>query len=576
MTSEATAVPGVGVTVEYNVPATMRDGTTLYADVYRPEGDGPWPVILMRLPYDKTSAENISYADPSWYARQGYLVVVQDVRGTAASDGEFVPFQHEAEDGYDTIEWAARLPGANGRVGMYGFSYAGATQLLPATLRPPSLATICPAMTASQYYDGWTYQGGALSLAFVMSWATQLAGAQARKAKDAAALNALNAAFAGITGWHWMLPLSAYPALAGEFGSYFSDWLAHPTDDAYWRTWSIDEDYSRLTTPALHVAGWYDVFLAGTVRNFQGMQAAAGSEAARANQKLVIGPWVHMPWAPVSDSPEGVGPTVVDDWQLRWFDQFLKGIDTDADASPVSVYVMGAEEWRDYPSWPPPAARRERWYLHSGGRANSRFGDGALTQEAPGQEPADIFTYDPAFPVASQGGHSCCFGFISPMGPADQRASEETNFILAYTSPPLAEDIELLGDASVTLFAATTAVDTDWTARLCHVYPDGRSINLQEGIVRARYRESLVDPSLLEPNRVYGYEIPLGPVGVRIPRGHALRLTISSSDFPQWDRNLNTGGPLFTEDLTAAKAARQSVLHDTVHPSCLNVDVVRG
>jgi putative CocE/NonD family hydrolase len=458
---------------------------------------------------------------------------------------------------------------------MYGFSYAGATQLLPATLRPPSLVTICPAMTASQYYDGWTYQGGALSLAFVMSWATQLAGGQARKAKDAAALNALNAAFAGITGWHWMLPLSAYPVLSGEFGSYFSDWLAHPTYDDYWRKWSIDEDYRRLTTPALHVAGWYDVFLAGTVRNFLGMQAEAGSNAARANQKLVIGPWVHMPWAPVSNSPEGVAPTVVDDWQLRWFDQFLKGVDTGAVDAPVSVFVMGAEEWRDYPSWPPPAARREQWYLHSGGRANSRFGDGTLTQEAPGAEPGDIFTYDPSFPVASQGGHSCCFGFISPMGPADQRASEETNFVLVYTSPPLEEGIDLLGDASVTLHAATTAVDTDWTARLCHVHPDGRSINLKEGIVRARYRESLTEPSLLEPNRVYKYEIPLGPVGAHIPRGHALRLTISSSDFPLWDRNMNTGAPPFTEDLTEAKAARQSVLHDTLHASCLNVDVVR-
>lgn len=575
MTATAAPVAGAGVTVEYNVPAVMRDGTTLYADVYRPEGEGPWPVILMRLPYDKTSAENISYTDPSWYARQGYLVVVQDVRGTAASEGDFVPFQHEAEDGYDTVEWAATLPGANGNVGMYGFSYAGATQLLPATLRPPSLVTICPAMTASQYYDGWTYQGGALSLAFIMSWATQLAGAQARRAGDAAALGSLNAAFAGVTGWHWMLPLTAYPALAGEFGSYYHDWLAHPTYDDYWRQWSIDEDYGRLITPALHVAGWYDVFLTGSVRNFQGMQAVAGSDAARAGQKLVIGPWVHMPWAPVSDSPDGVGPTVVDDLQLRWFDHFLKGDANGVMEAPVSVYVMGAEEWRDYPAWPPPAAQRERWYLHSGGRANSRFGDGALTQLPPEDEPADVYTYDASFPVQSQGGHSCCFGFISPMGPADQRAAEESNSVLVYTTPPLESDIELLGEASVTLHAATTAVDTDWTARLCHVHPDGRSINLQEGIIRARYRESFTEPTLLEPNQVYAYEIPLGPVGARIPRGHRLRLTVSSSDFPQWDRNMNTGAPLFTEDLTQAKTARQSVLHDAAHASCLNVDVVR-
>ncbi|MCA9880966.1 MAG: CocE/NonD family hydrolase, partial [Thermomicrobiales bacterium] len=348
-----------------------------------------------------------------------------------------------------------------------------------------------------------------------------------------------------------------------------------PTYDDYWRQWSIDEDYSRLTTPALHVAGWYDVFLAGSVRNFQGMQTAAGSDAARAGQKLVIGPWVHMPWAPVSDSPEGVGPTVVDDLQLRWFDHFLKGESTDVMEAPVSVYVMGAEEWRDYPAWPPPAAQQERWYLHSDGRANSRFGDGTLTQQPPEAERADVYTYDPSFPVQSQGGHSCCFGFISPMGPADQRAAEELNSVLVYTSPPLESDIDLLGEASVTLHAATTAVDTDWTARLCHVHPDGRSINLQEGIIRARYRESFTEPTLLEPNQVYAYDIPLGPVGARIPRGHCLRLTISSSDFPQWDRNMNTGAPLFTEDLTQPKNARQSVLHDAAHASCLNVDVVR-
>ncbi|MFT4038770.1 MAG: CocE/NonD family hydrolase [Thermomicrobiales bacterium] len=576
MTTEAVPVPGVDVQVAYNVPATMRDGVTLYADVYRPAGNGPWPVILMRLPYDKTSAENISYTDPSWYARQGYLVVVQDVRGRCASEGEFTPFQYEAEDGYDTIEWAAHLPGANGKVGMYGFSYAGATQLMPATLRPPSLVTVCPAMTASQYYDGWTYQGGALSLAFIQSWATQLASGDARRAKDAASLGGIDAAFAGIGGWNWMLPLTAYPALGGEYGGYYHVWLAHPTYDDYWRQWSIDTDYSRLTTPALHVAGWYDIFLAGSVRNFLGMQAGAGSEEARANQKLVIGPWVHMPWAPVDDSGAICGPTVVDDLQLRWFDRFLKGAENGVAGAPVSIYVMGAEEWRDYPSWPPPGVEQATWYLHSGGRANSRFGDGALSMDAPGAEPADIFTYDPAYPNPSLGGHSCCFGFVAPMGPADQQAAESGNFVLVYTTPPLAESVELLGEASVILYAATTAVDTDWTARLCQVHPDGRSINLKEGIIRARYRESLSEPSLLEPNRVYEYEIPLGPVGFHIPAGHALRVTISSSDFPQWDRNLNTGAAPFIENLTAAIPARQSVLHNAEHPSRLVVDVLRG
>ena len=569
-------LPGLPqVTLQRNVHGRMRDGVTLYADVYRPLGDGPFPVILMRLPYDKTGAENISYSHPSWYAQHGYMVVAQDTRGCWTSEREFVPFLHEAQDGFDTIEWAARLPGANGRVGMYGFSYAGATQLMPATLRPPSLATICPALTASQYYEGWTYNQGALALAFTMSWAVNLAAMDARRVKDDEAIASLNSAYANSAGWNWYLPLSEFPPLTRKFGSYFFDWLAHPTYDDYWRRWSIDEDYSRLTIPALHVAGWYDIFLSGSVKNFVGMRKEAGSDAARAGQKLVIGPWTHMPWAPASLTSEGVEPGVVDDLQLRWFDQFLKGEETGVLDAPVSLFVMGAETWRDYPDWPPPGSKPVRWFLHSKGRANSRFGDGTLSLDAPTDEPPDIFTADPLAPNASIGGHSCCLNFVAPMGPADQRAGEEFNSVLVYTSDPLTEPLELIGDVTVTLYAATSARDTDWTTRLCEVHPDGRSINIQEGIVRARYRESLSEPSLLEPDRIYCYDIPLGPVAVRVPAGNRLRVTISSSDFPQWDRNLNTGGDLFHEPASAAVVATQTVLHNAQYASHITVHAVR-
>ena len=574
---EQRPLPGLpGVTVQRDVPCRMRDGVTLYADVYRPAGDGPFPVVLMRLPYDKTQAENITYSHPSWYARHGYIVVVQDVRGCCVSEGGFTPFLHEAADGYDAIEWAARLPGANGRVGMYGFSYAGATQLMPATLRPPSLVTICPALTASQYYEGWTYNRGALALAFTMSWAVDLASREARKAKDDRAVGELSAAYASMQGWNWFLPLADFPPLSGQYGSYFRDWLAHPTYDDYWRRWSIDEDYSRLTVPALHVGGWYDVFLSGTVKNYLGMQSEAGSDVARAGQKLLIGPWTHMPWAPASLNSEGVEPGIIDDLQLRWFDHFLKGEETGVLDAPVTLFVMGAETWRDYPDWPPPGSEPVRWFLHSDGRANSRFGDGALSLEAPGDEPPDLFTADPMYPSVGIGGHSCCLSFVAPMGPADQRGTESFNSVLVYTSEPLAEPRELIGDVSVTLYAATTARDTDWTARFCEVFPDGRSINLQEGIVRARYRDSLSEPSLLEPDRVYRYDIPLGPVAVRIPAGNRLRVTVSSSDFPQWDRNLNTGGDLFHEPPSAAVVATQTVLHNAEYASHLTVSTMRG
>jgi uncharacterized protein len=311
------------------------------------------------------------------------------------------------------------------------------------------------------------------------------------------------------------------------------------------------------------------------VKNFAGMRTDGGSDAARAGQKLIVGPWTHMPWAPASLTSEGCGPGVVDDMQLHWFDQFLKGEETGVLDAPVSLFVMGAETWRDYPDWPPPGSEPVPWFFHSKGRANSRFGDGTLSLDAPGDEPPDLFTADPMTPTTNVGGHSCCLNFVAPMGPADQRAAEEFNSVLVYTSERLADPIELIGDVIVTLYAATSARDTDWTARLCEVHPDGRSINLQEGIVRARYRESFSEPSLLEPDRVYCYDIPLGPVGVRIAAGNRLRVTISSSDFPQWDRNLNTGGDLFQEPASAAVVATQTLLHNAQHASHLTLHVMR-
>lgn len=579
MTSaELTPVPGMlGVTVERNVPCAMRDGVTLMADVYRPEGNGPFPVLLIRLPYDKTSAENVSYAHPAWYAGHGYLVVSQDTRGRYASEGEWYPFRHEAEDGYDTIEWAARLPGANGKVGMYGFSYAGATQLLAAVLRPPSLVTICPALTGSQYYDGWTYQRGAFSLAFAASWAASLGINNAKRRGDDGAMATYASAFAGAMGWHWWLPLNSYGPLATGDTGYFFDWLSHPTYDDYWRQWSIDEDYSRVAVPALHVAGWYDIFLTGTVKNFVALQHEAGSNEARANQRLVIGPWFHIPWKPlVGEASKSASPNVVDDVQLAWFDRQLRGLRPGANESPVSLFVMGEDRWRDFPSWPPPGSTPVDYYLHSQGRANSAFGDGTLSIQPPGDEPPDIFTYDPGIPNLSIGGHSCCFTFAAPMGPADQSASEQYNGVLVYSSEALGEDLWLIGDVAVELHAATSAVDTDWTARLCRVDQQGVSVNLQEGIVRARFRDSLTSPTLIEPNRVYAYRIELGPVGVRIPAGDRLRVSISSSDFPQWDRNMNTGGEFGTEGPAAAITATQVVLHNAAYPSRIILPVVKG
>ena len=575
-------LPAMPVTVERDVPATMRDGTVLRADVYRPTGpaaegceDGV-PVLLARSPYDKRiNVSTFGNAHSAWYASHGYMVVIQDCRGRYTSGGDFYPFAHETEDGYDTVEWAARLDGANGDVGMFGFSYVGATQLLAAVARPPSLRSIAPGFTASQYYDGWTYNGGALAAAFVCYWANLLALGSAVRAEDRAAVDALGASLGAAEGWFWSLPMAEFPPLQGGYAPYFYDWVEHCTYDDYWKQWSIDTDYSRIEVPALHFGGWWDVFLSGTVKNFTGLRAGAGTEEARLAQKLLVGPWTHMPWTPVGRcGADGPSTNEIDDWQLRWFDQTLKGVDTGVLSSPATVFTLDGG-WRDLDGWPPSDSASEDWYVHSRGRANSKFGDGTLDRDEPSVESPDIFVYDPGVPIPSLGGHSCCFDTITPMGPADQHSAEVSRMILVYTSEPLTDDIELLGDVSVTLHAATTATDTDFTARLCVVDPDGRSVNLQEGILRARYRHSLSEPEPLVPGEVYELRIDLGPVGASIPAGSRLRLDISSSDFPQWDRNLNTGGTPLQDNALAAAPATQTVLHDAEHPTRITLPVRR-
>ena len=526
-------------------------------------------MLLMRLPYGKTTGgANWGYAHPAWYAERGYVVAVQDVRGRHASDGEFTPFVHESADGKDSVEWAARLPGSNGKVAMYGFSYPGATQLLAAVARPRGLAAIAPGFTSSQFYEGWAYSGGAFSLASMAGWASFLALDAARRAGDEDAHAGLLGALGAAPALFWKLPLSGYLPLLDTYAPYFRDWLAHPAYDEYWRATAIDEDYSRIEVPGLHTGGWYDIFHAGTVANFRGIRSAP--------QKLLMGPWQHSPWRAIGAAGRAdAGANEVDEWHLRFFDEVLKGEAGGVFDHAGRVFVLG-EGWRDVDAWPPSTAVETSWFLHSGGRANSLYGDGALSIDPPAGEPADVYLYDPLMPAQSLGGHSCCTEAIAPMGPADQEPYEASKMVLVYTSPPLERDLVLVGDATVELFASSTAPDTDFTARLCAVDANGLSTNLKEGIVRARFRDSLSEPTLLTPGEVCRLRISLGPLAVRLAAGSRLRLDVSSSDFPQWDRNLNTGGPLYAEPAIAAAVATQAVYHDSSHPSRLLLPVERS
>jgi len=551
-----------GTAVERDAECVLPDGVVLRADVYRPGHEVSVPVLLMRMPYGKTTGgANWGYAHPAWYAQRGYVVVVQDVRGRHASDGTFTPFVDEQADGYASVEWAARLPGSNGTVGMYGFSYPGAAQLLAAAARPPGLAAIAPGFTSPQFYDGWAYSGGAFSLASMAGWATFLAVDSARRAGDEEAHAALLGALVAAPSLYGRLPLREYLPLLDRYAPYFREWLAHPAYDDYWRATAVDEDFSRVVVPALHTGGWYDIFHAGTVAAFRGLRGAP--------QKLLMGPWQHSPWRAIgAHGRRDAGANEVDEWHIRFFDEVLKGDRSGVFAAAGRVFVLD-EGWRDVDGWPPSTTEERSWYLHSNGRANSLYGDGVLSTELPRDEPPDVYLYDPSMAAPSLGGHSCCTESIAPMGPADQEPYEASKMVLVYTTPPLVTDLVLLGDVAVELFAATSAEDTDFTARLCVVDADGVSTNLKEGIVRARFRDSLSAPTLPVAGEVYRYRIALGPIGARVPAGHRLRLDISSADFPQWDRNLNTGGTLYTEPAIAAIVATQTVFHSSAWPSRL-------
>ena len=575
----------VTLKIENNIPVPMRDGVTLYADVYRPEGDGPYPTILQRTPYDKTTALTNTMLDPIRAAQAGFAVVIQDTRGRHASEGEFYAFRDDPNDGYDTVEWAASQSWSNGKVGMYGASYVGATQWLAATARPPHLVTIVPNVTASNYHDGWTYQGGAFELGFNMSWTLlqltlanfkNVSGAQnVPQERRADLIKAVD----GMTEGFNHLPESDYPHLDSGLAKYYYDWLAHPDYDDYWKSLCIEEKHPEIDVPAMHIGGWYDIFLGGTIRNYLGMSKSGATETARNGQKLIIGPWNHgargssmagRHYFGVLSDPLAIN---LDGIHLRWFDHWLKddknGI---TDEPPVRIFVMGDDVWRDEQEWPLSRAVETKYYLHSGGKANSKNGDGVLSTEQPAGEQSDVFLYNPADPVPTVGGALCCNPYFAANGAYDQNEVEERNDVLVYSTPPLERDLEVTGPVTVTLWASTSATDTDFTAKLVDVCEDGCARNLTDGIIRARYRESMSNPSLLKPGKAYCYEIDLWATSNVFKAGHRIRLEISSSNFPRFDRNTNTGN-IIAGDMEL-KPALQTVFHDGVQASYVSLSVV--
>ncbi|MBI1940230.1 MAG: CocE/NonD family hydrolase, partial [Acidobacteria bacterium] len=539
----------------------------LRADVYRPSAEGNFPVLLQRTPYDKRGSVDFG---PKAAAR-GYVMISQDVRGRYTSEGDWYPFKYESQDGYDTVEWAAALPYSNGKVGMFGASYVGATQMLAAIAKPPHLAGIFPVVTASNYHDGWTYQGGAFVQWFNESWTSGLA----QDTLDRRVQRANNP----ILDWIWKLPLAAYPFLdmgsAETLAPYFADWLAHPDYDDYWKQWSIEDHHADIQVPAFHVGGWYDIFMGGTLRNYAGIKARGGSEAARRGQRLLVGPWYHGPFTgqsgDVNFGPEAKGDT--EELMLRWYDVLLKGEKNGLEREkPVKIFVMGENVWREEDDWPLARARSTRYYLHSGGKANSLSGDGTLSTETQQSEPADRFVYDPAEPVPTVGGGLCCDNERLASGAFDQRAVEARADVLVYTTPEFEQDFEVTGPVRLELYASSSAVDTDFTAKLVDVWPNGFAQNLTDGILRARYRNSHQKPEFMNPGGVYKITIDLWATSNVFRKGHRLRLEVSSSNFPRFNRNLNAGE--ISMHGTRMLKASNTIYHDPEHPSALILPVV--
>ena len=567
------AFEAAGIVAEQNVAITMRDGVMLRANLFRPAKSGALPALLLRIPYNKDAAQTYVYAHPAWYARHGYAVLVQDSRGRYASEGEFYPLRCDGEDGYDTIEWCAQQPWCDGQVASYGFSIPGINQLLAAELGPPALKTAIPAFYPSGMHDGFVYVGGALSLAALAQWAVIIAADAAIRKGDNVALAQVVPADQLSGKWHPGSPLRDTPFFTEPDSlPFIADYLDHPGKGDYWQEWDLPARLDDIDIPCLHVSGWYDTFITKTIESYEALSAAN-----RAEHRLLVGPWFHIPWTQQVGCMDfgHAARNIVDDYQIAWFDAQLKGDRSRLDALPmVRIFVTGANEWRDYDAWPLAGTVAESWYLHSAGRANSLSGDGTLSPQAPGDEDADFFIFSPEAPVESLGGHSCCLPDRAPMGPADQRQVEYRNDVLVYTSEVLDAPLFVAGTVNAVLHAASSAVDTDFTVKLCDVWPDGRAINITEGIIRARYRDSLEHEVMLEPDRIYEFAISVGMACHRFEAGHRIRVEVSSSNFPQFDRNPNNGKPFGDDDEMVT--ASQTVFHDRLRPSRIELPVIVG
>jgi uncharacterized protein len=557
---------GNGVRLEHGVQCVLSDGTVLVSDHYYPAGVGPWPTLLMRQPYGRDIASTVVYAHPVWFARHGYHVAIQDVRGRGGSEGEFYPFRSEGRDGAETIAWLRGHAASNGLIGMYGFSYQGATQLFAAVEQPEGLVCIAPHMTAADLYHGWFYHQGALRLSSSLGWGIQMLREDARRLGLRAASDRLEVAWANIRAQVAQVPYGEHPAIVDPgLPSYVRDWFMHREPGEYWAQQDISTRLERIQVPALHIAGWFDTYLEGSIAGYLALRSGAGSEFARENQYLLAGPWAHIPWGDrVGDANFGEAANLdTDAVLLRWFDHWLKDSCDFGDEPRVRYFALGSNDWRSAAEWP--SECDHALYLHSDGNANSRKGDGALSRNAPlDEEPRDIFVYDPEVPVFAPGGPQAV------SGPFDQAAIELGNNLLVYTSEPAVREAEIFGQPHVVLHAATSAAQADFTAKLVRVLASGRAEFVCIGVARSSW---LFREQGYAADAVRVWEFTLEPTAFVLAKGERLRLEIASSAFPLYDRNPSTGvAPEHADNWNWARSTQQ-ILHSATHPSALFLPV---
>jgi len=550
-----------------DVSVKMRDGIRLAADIYQPRGNEELPILLLRTPYGRADAQSMNYRHPAWYARQGYIVVVQDCRGRGDSEGVFDPYRHEGADGKDTIDWAQNLPGSNGKVGMYGFSYCGYSQLLTAAERPDGLMCMVPAMAGSDVYDGKLYKNGAFALALNLSWLLFVGKGEAARRQEAAWHQKLTRALSNIKAEYALFPENISELELEEKFPFLQAWLENVERNGYWKAVSAKESYEQIShVPALHIGGWYDVFIDGTIENFKHL-----SKRAASNHYLRIAPWYHMPWSQyVGELDFGrEARNHIDEMQIKWFDFWLKDDKSAwAEEPPVQYFLTGANHWQNGDRWPPEKAAILQYYLHSERGANSISGDGLLTATVQKQGDPDIYVYQPGISMPALGGKSGADPVLTPMGPKNQQPIEIRNDLLIYTSEPLDQDLKIAGEVSAVLYAATTADDTDFVIKIMDVSPDGRAYNLGEGIVRASRQQEGSKPAAVRPGSVGVYTISAGHIAHVFKQGHAVRLHVTSSLFPTYLPHSNSFNS------SKARTATQLIYHDEVCPSHIKLPVI--